>query len=71
MYRYDEIDADLVKQRTDEFREQVEARLSGQLSEDAFKPLRLMNGVYLQLHAYMLRVAIPSFPACRASTRSR
>ncbi|GGE42756.1 sulfite reductase [Marinicauda pacifica] len=59
MYRYDEIDADLVKQRTDEFREQVEARLSGQLSEDAFKPLRLMNGVYLQLHAYMLRVAIP------------
>ena len=59
MYRYDEIDSTLVKERTDEFREQVAARLSGELTEDQFKPLRLMNGVYLQLHAYMLRVAIP------------
>ena len=59
MYQYDVIDRALVSARTAEFREQVNARLSGQLSEDAFKPLRLMNGVYLQLHAYMLRVAIP------------
>ena len=59
MYQYDVIDRELVSARTAEFREQVNARLSGQLSEDAFKPLRLMNGVYLQLHAYMLRVAIP------------
>ena len=59
MYRYDVIDRELVDARTDEFREQVEARLSGALTEDEFKPLRLMNGVYLQLHAYMLRVAIP------------
>ena len=59
MYRYDEIDRTLVSERVEEFREQVSARLSGALSEDQFKPLRLMNGVYLQLHAYMLRVAIP------------
>ncbi len=59
MYRYDVIDRDIVKARTAEFREQVQARLSGALTEDEFKPLRLMNGVYLQLHAYMLRVAIP------------
>jgi len=59
MYQYDEIDRTLVAERVDEFREQVRARLSGALSEDQFKPLRLMNGVYLQLHAYMLRVAIP------------
>ncbi len=59
MYRYDEIDRSIVDARTAEFREQVQARLSGALSEDEFKPLRLMNGVYLQLHAYMLRVAIP------------
>jgi len=59
MYKYDEIDAALVKERSQEFREQVRARLSGDLTEDQFKPLRLMNGVYLQLHAYMLRVAIP------------
>ena len=59
MYQYDVIDRELVSARTAEFREQVSARLSGQLSEDEFKPLRLMNGVYLQLHAYMLRVAIP------------
>ncbi|MCG6858127.1 MAG: nitrite/sulfite reductase [Salaquimonas sp.] len=59
MYRYDEFDSDFVAARVAEFRDQVERRLSGELSEDEFKPLRLMNGVYLQLHAYMLRVAIP------------
>ncbi|CAL1691304.1 Sulfite reductase [ferredoxin] [Brevundimonas subvibrioides] len=59
MYRYDEFDAALVRQRVEEFRDQVERRVSGALTEDEFKPLRLMNGVYLQLHAYMLRVAVP------------
>ncbi|MGF6171822.1 nitrite/sulfite reductase [Ensifer sp. 4252] len=59
MYRYDEFDHAFVSSRVDQFRDQVERRLSGELAEDAFKPLRLMNGVYLQLHAYMLRVAIP------------
>lgn len=59
MYRYDEFDHAFVEGRVAQFRDQVERRLSGELAEDAFKPLRLMNGVYLQLHAYMLRVAIP------------
>jgi sulfite reductase (NADPH) hemoprotein beta-component len=59
MYRYDEFDHDFVKARVAEFSDQVERRLAGELTEDQFKPLRLMNGVYLQLHAYMLRVAIP------------
>ena len=59
MYLYDEIDQTLVDQRVEQFRGQVARRLSGELSEDEFKPLRLMNGLYLQLHAYMLRVAIP------------
>ena len=59
MYRYDEFDEKIVRERVKQFRGQVERRLSGELSEDAFKPLRLMNGLYLQLHAYMLRVAIP------------
>ena len=59
MYRYDEFDAQMVADRVQQFRGQVERRLSGELSEDEFKPLRLMNGLYLQLHAYMLRVAIP------------
>jgi sulfite reductase (NADPH) hemoprotein beta-component len=59
MYRYDEFDHAFVAERVAQFRDQVERRLSGELSEDAFKPLRLMNGVYLQLHAYMLRIAIP------------
>ncbi len=59
MYRYDEFDHAFVSARVAQFRDQVERRLSGELAEDAFKPLRLMNGVYLQLHAYMLRVAIP------------
>src|SRR5580704_12055970 len=59
MYRYDEFDARFVSERVEQFRYQVERRLSGELTEDEFKPLRLMNGLYLQLHAYMLRVAIP------------
>ena len=59
MYRYDEFDAQFVAERTKQFRRQVERRLAGRLSENEFRPLRLMNGLYLQLHAYMLRVAIP------------
>lgn len=59
MYRYDEFDREFVNQRVEQFRRQVGRRLSGELSEDQFKPLRLMNGLYLQLHAYMLRVAVP------------
>ncbi len=59
MYRYDEFDHRLLSQRIDQFRDQVARRLSGQLDEDAFRPLRLRNGVYLQLNAYMLRVNIP------------
>jgi sulfite reductase (NADPH) hemoprotein beta-component len=59
MYIYDAFDRTLVNERVAEFRDQVARRLSGELSEEEFKPLRLMNGVYLQLHAYMLRTAIP------------
>src|SRR3546814_15165955 len=59
MYKYDEIDQTLVDERVAQFRGQVARRLSGALSEDEFKPLRLQNGLYLQLHAYMLRVAVP------------
>jgi len=59
MYRYDEFDHSFVQERVAQFRGQVARRLSGELSEDEFKPLRLMNGLYLQLHAYMLRVAVP------------
>lgn len=59
MYRYDEFDAKIVKDRVEQFRGQVARRLSGEILESEFKPLRLQNGVYLQLHAYMLRVAIP------------
>jgi sulfite reductase (NADPH) hemoprotein beta-component len=59
MYRYDTIDREMLADRSAEFREQVGRRLAGDLTEDQFKPLRLMNGLYLQLHAYMLRVAIP------------
>src|SRR5216684_253297 len=59
MYAYDEIDRTLINERVTEFRDQVKRRLSGELTEDEFKSLRLMNGVYLQLHAYMFRVAIP------------
>lgn len=59
MYDYTDFDAAFVARRNRQFRAQVARRLAGQLTEDEFKPLRLMNGVYLQLHAYMLRVAIP------------
>ncbi|MDH3228946.1 MAG: nitrite/sulfite reductase [Alphaproteobacteria bacterium] len=59
MYAYDTLDQTFVEQRTAQFREQVRRRLANELSEDEFKPLRLRNGLYLQLHAYMLRVAIP------------
>ncbi|HEV2652922.1 MAG TPA: nitrite/sulfite reductase [Rhizomicrobium sp.] len=59
MYRYDEFDAQFVAERVAQFRGQVARRLSGALNEEEFKPLRLMNGLYLQLHAYMLRVAVP------------
>jgi sulfite reductase (NADPH) hemoprotein beta-component len=59
MYVYDAFDRTLVTERVEEFRDQVARRLSGELTEEEFKPLRLMNGVYLQLHAYMLRTAIP------------
>ena len=59
MYKYSDFDTDFVRERNIQFRAQVARRISGALSEDEFKPLRLMNGVYLQLHAYMLRVAIP------------
>ncbi|NWG44918.1 MAG: nitrite/sulfite reductase, partial [Alphaproteobacteria bacterium] len=59
MYRYDEFDRTLVTERVAQFRGQVARRVAGQLTEDEFRPLRLMNGLYLQLHAYMLRVAVP------------
>jgi sulfite reductase (NADPH) hemoprotein beta-component len=59
MYRYDEFDDRFVRERVAQFRDQVTRRLAGQLTEEEFRPLRLMNGLYLQLHAYMLRVAIP------------
>ena len=59
MYRYDEFDQDFVNARVAEFSDQVERRLAGQITEEQFRPLRLMNGVYLQLHAYMLRIAVP------------
>ncbi len=59
MYRYDEFDHEFVRARVAQFSDQVERRLSGEITEEQFRPLRLMNGVYLQLHAYMLRVAIP------------
>ncbi|MFZ5963830.1 nitrite/sulfite reductase [Thalassococcus sp. BH17M4-6] len=59
MYRYTDFDAAFVAERNRQFRAQVERRIDGSLTEDEFKPLRLMNGLYLQLHAYMLRVAVP------------
>ncbi|WP_282950133.1 MULTISPECIES: nitrite/sulfite reductase [unclassified Sphingopyxis] len=59
MYKYDEYDHAMVAARVAEFSDQVKRRLSGEITEDQFKPLRLMNGLYLQLHAYMLRVAVP------------
>ncbi|MEM7491067.1 MAG: nitrite/sulfite reductase, partial [Pseudomonadota bacterium] len=70
MYHYNDFDRAFLAERNAQFRAQVERRLDGSLTEDEFKPLRLMNGVYLQLHAYMLRVAIPygtlSAPQMRA-----
>ena len=59
MYRYDDYDQAIVDARVAEFRDQVARRLANEITEDQFKPLRLMNGLYLQLHAYMLRVAVP------------
>lgn len=59
MYRYDEFDERFVRERVAQFRDQVARRLDGSLTEDEFKPLRLKNGLYLQLHAYMLRIAVP------------
>lgn len=59
MYQYDQFDHAMVAARNAEFKDQVARRLKGELSEDQFKPLRLMNGLYLQLHAYMLRIAVP------------
>ena len=59
MYSYQEFDRAFVRERVEQYRDQVQRRLDGALTEDEFKPLRLMNGVYLQLHAYMLRIAIP------------
>ena len=59
MYKYDQYDQAMVDARVAEFSDQVKRRLAGEITEDQFKPLRLMNGLYLQLHAYMLRVAVP------------
>ena len=59
MYNYQEFDRAFVRERVEQYRDQVQRRLDGAVTEDEFKPLRLMNGVYLQLHAYMLRIAIP------------
>jgi len=59
MYQYDTLDKEFLADRAAEFREQVGRRLAGEITEDQFKPIRLMNGLYLQLHAYMLRIAIP------------
>ena len=59
MYRYDEFDTRLVTERVEQFRRQTERRLTGDLTEEQFRPLRLMNGLYLQLHAYMLRINVP------------
>ena len=59
MYRYDEFDQRMVEDRVEQFRDQVTRRMAGEITEEEFKPLRLMNGLYLQLHAYMLRINIP------------
>ncbi|HSC87167.1 MAG TPA: nitrite/sulfite reductase [Polyangiaceae bacterium] len=59
MYKYDAYDTRIIRERAAQFRGQVERRLSGEITEDEFKPLRLQNGLYMQLHAYMLRVAVP------------
>jgi sulfite reductase (NADPH) hemoprotein beta-component len=59
MYRYDKYDQAMVDARVADFRDQTRRRIAGQMTDDQFKPLRLKNGLYLQLHAYMLRIAIP------------
>jgi len=59
MYVYDQVDRNLVNERVAEYRDQVRRFLAGDLSEDEFRPLRLQNGLYMQRHAHMLRVAIP------------
>jgi sulfite reductase (NADPH) hemoprotein beta-component len=59
MYRYDEFDHTLVAERVEQFHDQVSRRLSGELTEHELRPLRLLNGLYLQLHACMLRVNFP------------
>ena len=59
MYRYDDIDATIVAERVAQFRDQTRRFLDGKLSEDEFRPLRLRNGLYIQRHAPMLRVAVP------------
>jgi len=69
MYRYDEFDQKLVTERVEQFRRQTVRRLNGELNEDQFKPLRLMNGLYLQLHAYMLRINVPY--GCLSSAQLR
>ena len=69
MYRYDEFDSELVEKRAEQFRRQTKRRLDGELSEDQFRPLRLMNGLYLQLHAYMLRINVPY--GCLSSRQMR
>src|SRR3954468_13700403 len=59
MYRYDQYDHQILKERTAQYRDQVRRRIANELTEDEFRPLRLQNGLYMQLHAYMLRVAVP------------
>jgi sulfite reductase (NADPH) hemoprotein beta-component len=59
MYRYDQYDHQIVKERVAQYSDQVRRRLSGELTEDEFRPLRLQNGLYMQRHAYMLRIAVP------------
>ena len=59
MYRYDEFDHTFMAERVQQFSRQVARRMSGEMTEEQFRPLRLMNGLYLQLHAYMLRVNVP------------
>ncbi|MEQ1675041.1 MAG: nitrite/sulfite reductase, partial [Candidatus Nitrotoga sp.] len=59
MYRYDNYDQQIVNERVAQYRDQVRRRLSGELAEDEFRPLRLQNGLYMQIHAYMLRIAVP------------
>ena len=59
MYRYDQYDYQIVRERVAQFSDQVRRRLSGELKEEEFMPLRLQNGLYMQIHGYMLRIAVP------------